>query len=100
MPGRSAIPLTAAMLLLSACGKAVSPAEAARARHLTELKKVAAECGLPASTLRLVGEDRVSIQFSPDIEYRNMDCALLKLKNSDLRLGFVGAESPQPGNSR
>ncbi len=97
---RFAVPSILAILLLSACGKSVSPAEAARARHLAELKKIADECGVPASTFRLVGEDGVTFQVPPESQYRNVECALAKLKNSDLRLGFVGNEAFEPGNSR
>jgi hypothetical protein len=102
MPFRAGAYASLLFMLVSACGQPVPPPDGPRARHLAGLKKITDECGLPASTFRLVGPDRVEFQPPPDSSDQSIICALTKLRSSGLpiKLGIVGNEAFAPGNSR
>ncbi|MBO9576219.1 MAG: hypothetical protein J7494_10810 [Sphingobium sp.] len=56
---------------------------------------IADECGLPRSTLKLIGKDRLQFQPPENAKYEAVDCALKKLKEAKfpgMKMGFVGNE--------
>ena len=59
------------------------------------LDRLSANCGLPAGTLRSLGDNRVTLQPEPTSSYKSVDCLLMRLRplGSLLRLGFVGNEA-------
>jgi len=63
------------------------------------LERIATECGLPASIFVVGAADDIRFQPSPDMPFERLDCALLKLRTSNIplnTLGFVGNEAVQP----
>ncbi len=58
------------------------------------LDGIADKCGLTRSTFKLVGNDELHVQPSPDAQYERVDCALTELKkaNMPVKMGFVGNE--------
>jgi hypothetical protein len=59
------------------------------------LDGIAKKCGLPPSTFKRIGADKLQFQPRPDAQYERVGCALTELKraNLPLKLGFVGNES-------
>ena len=86
--------MAVALIIASGCNAAppagqASPDEA-EARRLERL------CQLPEGTVRLIGDDQMTLQPPRDAQYQNVDCLLRELRNSKLRsrdLGFVGNEA-------
>lgn len=58
------------------------------------LNQIADKCGLPRSSLRLVGDDELHMQPPADARYESVDCMLSEVRSSGLplKLGFVGNE--------
>jgi hypothetical protein len=63
-------------------------------QRVAVLDRIADKCGLARSTFKLVGENELHIQPSPDAEYKSLDCALGELRKAKLpvKMGFVGNE--------
>lgn len=88
---------------VAACARSVpSIPNAVRAERMAQLEKIAADCRLPATTLKLVGTEDLRVQPPPDAEYEQVDCVLKALKKTDFpqKMGFVGNESYDPGKEK
>jgi hypothetical protein len=71
------------------------PAGNLRETRLATLKAITQRCGLPETSLRLVGTDDLHVRPPVDAKYESVDCALAELKkaNMPLKMGFVGNEA-------
>ena len=85
--------LLAVCFIATGCAKPSVPLE-----HRKILDAIAIKCHLPTTTFKLVGEDELHFQPSPDAKYEDVSCALAELKKSPfpMKLGFVGNEVYQP----
>lgn len=100
-PRRAVFPVL--VLAASACGRgAPATGQDLHAQRLERLQKIALGCGLPATSLKLVGTDDVHFQPPPDARYERVDCVLAALKKTDMptKMGFVGNETPAPDPQR
>ena len=84
------------------CSQTMTPMAAApetEARR-EQLRQITADCGLPANTLRLEGENDLQVKPPPDAFYHAVDCMLTRVRQLDypLNMGFVGNEAPAPEN--
>ncbi|HEU0098415.1 MAG TPA: hypothetical protein VFQ67_06520 [Allosphingosinicella sp.] len=92
------------LALLAACaGCSQTPAApTTRQERLAVLHGIAARCGFPDSVLKLDGDDDLHIQPAPDSSYESVDCLIKAVKEAGLpvKLGFVGNEAYETGNSQ
>jgi len=102
MPRRTAIS-SILIIVLAACAQSAPLApQDVRAERIARLEKIAATCGLPAETLKLVGTEDLHVQPPADASYESFDCLLKALKKADMpvKMGFVGNEAYDPGNQQ
>jgi hypothetical protein len=88
---------------VAACTHRVPPIpHTVRAERMALLEKIAADCRLPATTLKLVGAEDLRLQPPPDAGYEHVDCVLKALKKTDFpqKMGFVGNETYEPGKEK
>ena len=75
-----------------------------RAAVRARLARIARKCGLPERALQLTGAGGIRLRPSRDTRYEVVDCALTRLKESDLLrhmpMGFVGNETRDTGSPK
>lgn len=81
------------------CAEASDQASDVRTQRLAALDRIASECGVPRTMFRLVGSDELHLLPPPDAPYERVDCALRRVRETNISLGnigFVGNEAPAP----
>jgi hypothetical protein len=78
--------------VLAAAATSCGPISPRAETKIQVLNGIADKCGLPRSSLRLVGEEEVRIRPPSGVKYAAVDCALSELKSAGfpLKMGFVG----------
>lgn len=91
----------AALVWLSAMPAACTPTApsevAPRDQKLAALKEIAEACALPESSLTLIGQNSLHLQFPPHLPFESADCALTRIRRHGFEtVGFVGNERTEP----
>ena len=94
--------LLSLLTVCAGCAAPPAPAPSLREQRLASLHRIAVQCGLPDSALKLEGEDQLHVQPPPDASYDSVDCVLTALRKADLplKMGFVGNEVYETENQQ
>ncbi len=89
--------MAAVTAVLAGCATEPNDFPALRAEREAKLLEISRSCGLPASTIKMVGIDELRIRPPSDAKYENVDCMLTALREAGIpmRMGFVGNEAFQ-----